>query len=172
MPLDVYHPRIPMCWFAPFELREIFLTNQPALEWRGGLDWVSRYWSPLPNFVPTEHLTGELLRWHCFKRGLGGKKARVAFHCKSPLNLVFLHWMEFTLKVWNFKPLVLCHLLDCYIGLITLAVLWTALPHLANFHTKKSFSERRTHLEYVSSSWSQLQTCGAYRAFGLVTSKA
>ena len=117
---------------------EIFLTNQPALEWRG-LDWVSRYWSPLPNFVPTEHLKGELLHWHCFKRGLGGKKARVAFHCKPPLNLVFLHWMEFTLKVWNFKPLVLCHLLDCYIGLITLA--WVLCPIWQIFIPKNLFQK-------------------------------
>lgn len=58
----------------------------------------------------TEHLVGEWVNHPIYSRGLDGRKASVSFHCKAPLQPVFFHWMEYTLPVGYFKPLVLCHL--------------------------------------------------------------
>ena len=41
------------------------------------------------HLVPTELLAGEQLYWPSYKQALVGKKARLPFHCKPPLVLVF-----------------------------------------------------------------------------------
>ena len=62
------------------------------------------------HLVHTEHLAGEQLNGPSYNRGLGGKKSGVAFHCKPPLGLVFIHRVAYILQAGSFQPLVLCHL--------------------------------------------------------------
>lgn len=73
-----------------------------------------------------------------YKWALGGKKARVAFPAKSPFHLEFFHWVEYTLQVGSFRPLVLCHLWNCYSAIITLT------PYFLQYSVceKKAFSHQ------------------------------
>lgn len=56
---------------------------------------------------------------------------------------IFSHWIEFTLQVGSFKPLVFHHAWDCYVGLIALALVCVALPlwDKSNFPIKSSLSK-------------------------------
>ena len=77
------------------------------------------------------------------KRSLGRKNAMVAFYCKPWQGLFFLHWVEFTLQVESFKPLVLCHL---WWGIYRLGIAiccfsqlgkWAHLPSKSGFFRKE-----------------------------------
>ena len=120
------------------------------------------------HIVTTKHSEGEQIHWPCNKWGQG-VKAKIPFHCKPPMEMVFFHCVEYTLQFANFNPLVLCHLWDCYWLLITLASLSAAFPHLGiekDFLTNQGSQERRAQFEWVSFYWIPLQRAIAHRVCG------
>ena len=64
---------------------QLVQAMQASPEKRTYSQWFSRTWSPLKHLVPKEHSSGEQLHQPSNKWCLGGKKARVAFHCNH-------HW--------------------------------------------------------------------------------
>lgn len=138
------HPSIAMICFAPFGKRTNFHTKKGFSRKEKCLECVSSYWSQCKHLEPTEHLVGEWLHWPSWNRGLGGKNARVAFHCKPQLGFMFFHWVEFTLTVGWFKTIVFYHLWCCTWVLIILVMLCLFLPCSGNekkFMPKKFLQE-------------------------------
>lgn len=59
-----------------------------------------------------EHLAAELLIHIKYRRGLGGKKTRLAFWSKLTFGMVFIHRVEYTLQGGSYNSLILWHLSD------------------------------------------------------------
>lgn len=105
--MGVYCPRIPKSCFSPFGKGNIFLTNQPSPERRVCLEWVTSFWSLLQTAsahtafgsvaVPSA-LLEERPRW---------EKDKACFSLKTTIGAGHFHWVDLTLQVGIFKPLVL-----------------------------------------------------------------
>ena len=98
------HASITMCHFAPFWKWVSFTPKKSTPKRKTHIECVEIYWSQLK--------TLEQLHWSHYKWAIGGKKVSVVFHCKPPLGLMFLHWVDFTLNIGSFKPPDSCHLWD------------------------------------------------------------
>ena len=99
-----------------------FQPNQASLKRTTHLEWVSSYWSPLKIPTVLREFYTKQFNLSSYNWCLCGKKARVSFHCKPPLGLVFFHQVEYTLSLGSFKTLALCHLWYCSWAIITIAI--------------------------------------------------
>lgn len=82
-----------------------------------------------------EHLAAELLIHIKYRRGLGGKKTRLAFWSKLTFGMVFIHRVEYTLQILSSQTLVFT-VLDCHQVLISLVCYGLLFPT----SDKKEFS--------------------------------
>ena len=95
-------------------------------------------------------------RWQIcprYRRGLRGKKARVAFPSKHTLGLVFIHWVQYTLQGESFHTLILCILWDCHSAPLVPSGLVLIFPCL----WKEAFSCHISLLHKGEHVWSAFQ---------------
>lgn len=149
--------------------QKIFLQKSDFPDSRTCLGWVLRYWSQLPKPSAQRAFGREELHQPSYKRRLCMKRTRVAFHCKAPFGLVFIHWVVSTLLIGSFKPLVFLSFVRFLYAIFALASLCATYPHLWNEHyllPNKPSPENKSCLEWVSSFWSPLKTTNAHWALG------
>ena len=110
-----------MCYCCPLVKRGIFKPNQDSVHRRTSLEWFTNNWHPQTQPGPRDHWRACGLHHLRHRRGLGGKKYRVAFQSKPTLGMVFHHWVEYMLPGGCFQTLVLWNWWDHHQNFIALA---------------------------------------------------